>query len=383
MRDVDCVSLAALGGIVPALRGGAMAIIVLLVAGLGCSSTIDHERVAPGDEPTSSATAGGPADAADMNELSTGHAGRGGAGSRSATPPQSPPTAGSDGAPEPSLSSPGAAGMGASTPVAGTGPMETEDPAECVEATRLWFEDFENGDHQRWTSNTYNENWGNDCQSTALSKETAVSPGNSQRSEIRCAYAADTVHRGYGGLQFAGDQRVPAFTNQGVGIDAPDGVVNTMWVRLESPTVFENGKWLSLWTVNGACSWDVPDEVLTLGIEDASGRLAAAHYQSGGGTRTFEPGATAMPRGEWVRITVYVNYHSGEMHVWQNGKSSQHVTFKRSGKTICHWHWGLYASSNNDDVVLFEDDKSLWKLHEPWDDFSVEPYFDATVRTCE
>jgi hypothetical protein len=141
--------------------------------------------------------------------------------------------------------------------------------------------------------------------------------------------------------------------------------------------------WLSLFTVRGACDWNVQDEVLTLGIEDASGRLAAAHYQNGGGTRTFEPDAPALPRGEWVRITVYVNYHSGEMHVWQNGRSVQHVTFRRAVRTICHFHWGLYASADNDDIVLFEDDNRIWKLHEPWDDFSKEPYLGETVGACD
>jgi hypothetical protein len=370
MRDVFRVSHAAC--------------VALFAVALGCASNIQHDPPELRDEPMSPASS-----RSDTNDVASGAAGSG-----SATPPRSPSgSAGEDSAPLPgheagtgvSTPIPGVAGSGAGNDETGTGMAGSGsvDPGDCVDATRLWFEDFESGNYQRWTSNTYGGDWGDGCQSTALSAETAVSPGNSERSEVTCAYAADTVHRGYGGLQFAGDQRAPAYTNQGVGIDAPDGVVNTMWVRLDSPTVFEGGKWLSLWTVNGSCDWEAPDDVLTLGLEDASGRLAAAHYQSGGGARTFEPGAPGMPRGEWVRITVYVNFHSGEMHVWQNGQSIEHVTFTRPVQTICHWHWGLYASSNNDDIVLFEDDNSIWKLHEPWDDFSVEPYFDGSVTTCD
>ena len=173
---------------------------------------------------------------------------------------------------------------------------------------------------------------------------------------------------------------VPAFTNQGVGIDAPNGVVTVMWMRLDSPTVFENGTWVNFWTSSASCDWS--DEVITLGLEDESGRLAAAHFQAGGGTRTFEPNAPALPRGQWTRITVYINYHDGVMHVWQDGQSLEHVTFNRALKTICQFHWGLYASGDNDNIVLFEDDKSLWKLGEPWTDFGKEPYFGHDVDAC-
>ena len=83
-----------------------------------------------------------------------------------------------------------------------------------------------------------------------------------------------------------------------------------------------------------------------------------------------------------TRITVYVNYYSGVMHVWQDGVSQQHVTFHRDLHTICQWHWGLYASGNNDDIVLFEDDQSLWKLNQAWTNWDKEPYFDHGVAVC-
>jgi hypothetical protein len=255
-------------------------------------------------------------------------------------------------------------------------------PGECFDATLMWHEDFETGNYDRYTSHTYNANWGNDCQDNATTTETFHSPGHSQRSEITCTYPQDTVHRGYGGLQFSGDTILPAYTNKGVGLDAPNGIVWTMWMRLDSPTVFQNGKWVNFWTVEGAC--DYTTEVLTLGLEDASDRLSAAHFQAeGGGTRTFSPNAPKLPRGQWVRVTVYVNYHTGVMHVWQDGVSLEHVTFHRAVKTICQMHQGLYASSNNDDIVLFEDDKSLWKLNAEWSDWDREPYFGEEIAACD
>jgi hypothetical protein len=188
------------------------------------------------------------------------------------------------------------------------------------------------------------------------------------------------VHRGYGGVQFEGDRPVPAFNDQGQGIDAPNGLVNTFHVWLETSTTFTGGKWFSFWTVNGSCDWS--ENVLTLGLEDPSHRLAAAHYQADGGTRTFAPNAPSLPLRQWVRITIYVNYHAETMSVWQNGTKISDVTFKRASTRICQWHWGAYASGNNDDVVLFEDDNSIWKLEQPWTDFAREPWFGNTQPVC-
>jgi hypothetical protein len=189
------------------------------------------------------------------------------------------------------------------------------------------------------------------------------------------------VHRGYGGVQFDGDTPVPAYTNQGTGIDAPFGVVNTYHSFLETSTVFENGTWFSFWTINDACDWS--SNVLTLGLEDSSNRLAAAHYQAnGGGERTYLNGPPGFPLGRWVRTTIYVNYYDEVMHVWQDGVEMSHVTFDRTQNTICQWHWGAYASGDNDDVALYEDDNSIWKLEERWTDLSVEPFFGGTVAAC-
>jgi hypothetical protein len=280
----------------------------------------------------------------------------------------------------------GAAGMAAAGAGAQPAGGATQPGADtsCFEATLLWSDGFESGDYRNWSSQTYGADWGDDCQDNAISSDTASSGTRSQRSEITCAYAADTTHRGYGALQFDGDELAPALTNDGVGTDAPDGLVNTTWIRLDSDTVFADGKWISLLTVRADCSFtDTSDQLLGIGIEDTSGRLAAAHYQFGeGGTRTYTANAPALPRHQWVRMTTYLNYHTGEMHVWQDGQSVQHVTFSRPLQTVCSWRWGLHASANNDAIVLFEDDNAIWKLEEPWTDFTTEPYFGHAVTVC-
>jgi hypothetical protein len=257
------------------------------------------------------------------------------------------------------------------------------DGSACFHAKLLWFEDFETGDYARWTGHSYGAAWGNDCQDNAFSTLKAASGRRSHRSVVTCRYTSEgNVHRGYGGLQFSGDRVLPEYTNSGVGISAPYGVVNTFYRWLEPPTRFANGKWVSFFTVNDDCAWQ--EDVMTLGLEDPSNILAAAHYWSGkGGTRTFVKDAPGFPFGRWVRITVYVNYFDGVMHVWQDGKAISHVTFSREKNTICQWHWGLYASGDNDNLVLYEDDNSIWKLGQPWTDFSIEPFFGKSVAVCE
>jgi hypothetical protein len=258
-------------------------------------------------------------------------------------------------------------------------PTSTGEPGECVQARLLWSEDFENGDYDRWTSNTYDAGWGGPCDDNALSMDQAMSGTSSNRSEITCAI--DESHRGYGGLQFDGDDVVEAYTNTGSGIDAPYGVVNTYWSWLEVPYPFENGRWFSFFTVNNSCDWS--DNVITLGLEDPSNRLTPAHIVNNGGTVEFVDGAPGFPLGQWVRTTIYINYVEGRMHLWQDGAEILDATFSRSDTDMCQWHWGMYASSDNTDVVLYEDDNSLWKLEEPWQDYAVEPWLGETVQACD
>jgi hypothetical protein len=70
------------------------------------------------------------------------------------------------------------------------------------------------------------------------------------------------------------------------------------------------------------------------------------------------------------------------MVVWQNGQRLLSATFSRPDTDICQWHWGAYASMDNYDVVLYEDDNSIWKLEEAWTDFDVEPLFGVTQAVC-
>jgi hypothetical protein len=246
-------------------------------------------------------------------------------------------------------------------------------PPVCAEATRLWMEDFEGGNYARWTGNTYAADWdGGHCHDNGFTSDRAHGGSRSHRSEISCPANGD-VHRGYGGVQFAGDSPMGAFTNGGTGIDAPHGIVVTFWNWLEAPYRFGDGRWFSFWTANTDCAWG--EQVITVGLQDPEQRIYPAHVQN----IVFDPGAPAYPMGEWVRISIYLNTHTGDLHLWQNGASVAHASFVRPSTDVCHFHWGAYASGDNSDVVLYEDDMSVWKLEEAWTDFSREPAF----QSCE
>jgi hypothetical protein len=252
-------------------------------------------------------------------------------------------------------------------------------PIECVRAHRLWADGFETGDYQNWSGGGYGGGWGDSCDDNGLTTSDVHSGTYANRSVITCASQTD-VHRGYGGVQFSGDSPMRNYTNSGVGIDAPYGLVNTFWTKLETPYTMGGGRWVSLFTTNSDCGWG--ERVITLGLEDSGMRLTPAHIRDTGGTVTFSPNAPSFPRGRWVRVTVYINYHRGEMHVWQDGVSVVHGTFTRPTNDVCQWHWGLYASGNNTDVVMVEDDKSIWKLEQAWTDFGTEPWFEGSTRPC-
>jgi hypothetical protein len=243
----------------------------------------------------------------------------------------------------------------------------------CVQGVRVWCEDFETGNFSRWTGGY--SSWSS-CATTASSSTQYVSATRSQRSQVSCA-AADS-HRGYGGLRFAGDSVLPSFSSASTGgINSVNGVVVTFWDWLNTPHTFSPTQWLSLMTITDDCSnnWS---NVLTLNIDDSTRRIKPVHVSS----VSYEPNAPAMPLQQWVRITVYVNYYAGVMHVWQNGIKIASATFTRPTQTMCQWHFGLYASGNNSNILLYEDNLSITRLTQPLVNTTIEPWFAASTNTC-
>lgn len=143
------------------------------------------------------------------------------------------------------------------------------------------------------------------------------------------------------------------------------------------PYRFGGGRRLSLFTFNTDCGWG--ERVVTLGLEESSHRLTPAHILDTGGTVDFVRPDAVLPDGGWFRLTVYINVHDGEMVVWQDGAQTIRTSFTRPSRDLCQFHWGAYASGDNSDVVLFEDDKSIWILDAPFTPGAAEPWMDDGV----
>jgi hypothetical protein len=236
--------------------------------------------------------------------------------------------------------------------------------------TLLWSTDFETGDYSAFTSNFY-DNDSSSCNTAQVGTDRWISPTHSSRSVISCSKPPGLSHRGYGGVQFSGDTPLENYTNSGSGLDAPNGVVSTWWAWLDTPYDFGSGRWFSWYTVNGSC--DYTEEVITLGLSDSTRQIRSEHIPDSGGLITYAPNAPTFPLRAWTRFTVYLNYYQGVMRVWLNGAKVFDATFTRPSHLLCQWHWGNYASSDNYDITLYEDDMSVWKLTKPLKNTNREP----------
>ncbi len=244
----------------------------------------------------------------------------------------------------------------------------------CLDGESLWCEDWELNNYSRWTGGYDSDS---DCETTGFNGDESVTPIKSHKSTIICS--TPDSHRGYGGLRFQGDTVVPNFsTPSSNGIVAPDGVVVTFWSWYSVPYTFTPTKWMSLMTVTHDCTnnWT---GVVTLNLDDSTMRIKPVHVSS----VTYAPNAPSMPENQWVRTTAYINYNTGSIHVWQNGVKVVSATFSRPETDLCQWHWGLYASGNNNDIVLYEEDLRIVKLLEPMTNFTDEPWFDGLRSPCD
>ena len=236
----------------------------------------------------------------------------------------------------------------------------------CVQVSQVWCEDWELGNYSRWTG-SYNAP--TSCEQTGFNDDKYVTPDESHRSAVICT--TPESHRGYAGLRFQGNVVLPNFsTPSSGGIDAPNGVIVTFWSWLKVPYTFSPTKWMSLMTVTHDCSNTWAD-VITLNLDDATMKIKPVHVNS----VTYVPNAPSMPQEQWVRTTVYINFYSDVMHVWQNGNKVCSATFNSVGNKMCQWHWGLYASGNNDNIILHEEDLRIVKLDEPLTNFTIEPWY--------
>lgn len=229
----------------------------------------------------------------------------------------------------------------------------TAEPNSCLPSSQLFFDDFESGDFEAWTS--YDTT--GSCQTSGIASGDAVSGSEAFQGSITCSSSSGD-HENYGALQFSGDAVRTSFSSSGTGIDAPHGIVIDFWARASFDFEEDDGEWLAFLVLAGACDWS--DTVFSVGTGNATSFLAISHVDSEDTSRFA--GAQTFPQDTWTKVTAYVNYHTGNFIVWQDGTPITQATFERPGTTLCHVRIGAYVSGDTDDARVRIDDPTIWKL---------------------
>lgn len=239
----------------------------------------------------------------------------------------------------------------------------------CVDATRLFFDDYEAASFDSWTGFDTTGS----CQTSGIDSSDAVSGERSFEANITCASSGD--HENYGGLQFNGDLVRGNYSDSGDGIDSPFGVVIDFWARANFDFRVNEGQWVAFLVLAGTCDWS--DEVFSVGTGNETSRLAISHATVDGGTTDTFPGARQFPKDAWTKVTTYVNYYDGTFVVWQDGAPVVRANFVRPGTTLCHVRIGAYVSGDTTEARVMIDDPVVWKLNAELDSVTSAPCFNA------
>jgi hypothetical protein len=246
-----------------------------------------------------------------------------------------------------------------------SGAAATLEAGVCVTSTRLFFDDYESGDLDAWTS--YDTS--GSCQTSGIESDFSVSGDQAFQADITCDNGDD--HENYAALQFNGDAVRSSFSNSGAGIDAPHGIVIDFWARAQFDFEVDDGEWVSFLLLSGTCDWS--DDVFSVGTGNATSYLAVSHATIDGGTISPFAQAETFPKGTWTKITAYVNYHTSTFVVWQDGVPITEANFVRPGTTLCHVRIGAYISAATSDAQVVIDDPTIWKLSADLASFDSAP----------
>jgi hypothetical protein len=155
-------------------------------------------------------------------------------------------------------------------------------------------------------------------------------------------------HRGY-----------PTIQLQKRGTTCTTPCVVQAWVRIDDFTL-RPGDWLSLATFSTDSS-DRWTPVVTVNI-GSEGWLSLFHVPTQGlGVRQFQRTDLPFPRGQWVRITTWLDLgEDGAVAVWQDGVLVSAARFRGGDGSLDQMHFGLYAAPSvvtgtvmNDDITVY------------------------------
>jgi hypothetical protein len=157
-------------------------------------------------------------------------------------------------------------------------------------------------------------------------------------------------HRGYPTIQLP---------KRPVGTCATPCVVE-FWARLDDVDL-QRGEWFSLATFSPDPS-DRWSRVVTVNV-GWEGWLHLFHVPDhGSGAREFQRVDIPFPRGRWVRITTWLDFHPdhGAAAVWQDGTLVSAARVRGGDGSLDQMHFGLYAPPSltratvvNDDIKVF------------------------------
>jgi hypothetical protein len=312
----------------------------------------DDLDASPGSDPeatagTSSAGTGG----------ASGSGGpRAGAGGNTGPRPRAGAGGGGDQEPMPDAST--------EQPGAGNGPEPGDPTLDC---TSVWSSGFENGfPGGEWLD--YDEGY--------FSEDGSLPDGNVaawtiiSRDSGEPVYSGDHAYKGWITEPSSESHRPYPVIH----IDFSTPIVNTFMVYLEADyDSMADTDWIHFGTWGTEAYWALH----TMSVRNRL--LNFAHTEPFAGEYIGPTPQADFPRGEWVRLTVYIHYegNTGFVQVWQDGvamlRAEIPLLADNPTTRIERAHWGMYSNAANGQGLQYNDDIALWTLSEPLEDLDAEP----------
>ena len=266
----------------------------------------------------------------------------------------------------------GVVGCGASGGAAGGGGSGgTTNPDAGAACSLVWSSGFENGfpgEFLGWDNGSYSAD--GSMPSGRVSAWTIVDDASGEP-----VYSGRHSYRGWIEAQASESHRAYPVIHT----DVPTPLVNTFMVYLDADySQMTSPEWIHFGTWGnerdeGGGTWALH----TMSVQE--GRLHFAHTSPFGGEYIGPSPQPEFPVRQWVRLTVYLHYQGsdGFVQVWQDGVPVLRAQVARlgdhPGTNLSRAHWGMYANSDVDHGVQYNDDIGIWELDGPLTDFETEP----------
>ena len=138
-------------------------------------------------------------------------------------------------------------------------------------------------------------------------------------------------------------------------------LVNSFWIYFETDYRLLQSQpenWISFATFSNSLQWK---DLFTLSISERGIiHMWNLDWRYVEAPKTF-------PVRRWVRLTVYIDYASGAVVVWQDGVRIMFGNYRKGTQmALRRAHWGLYTSPKVTSTTVYQDEVAIWKLSTPW-----------------